>query len=42
MTLTVTLRVVSVEEMMCVTMWQGTVLMGVNHIGRDPDVTVGS
>ena len=37
---TVTHPVVSVEEMMCVTMWLVTVLMDVNHTGRDLDVTV--
>ena len=38
----VTTRVVSVEELMCVTMLLVTVLMDVNNIGKDLDVTVGS
>ena len=37
---TVTPRVVSVEEMMCVTVWLVIALMDVNHIGRDLGVMV--
>ena len=40
--MTVTTHVVSVEEMMCVTMLPVFVQMVVNTIGQDPDVTVGS
>ena len=40
MVVTVTLRVASVEEIICVTIWLVSVQMDVNHIGLGPDVTV--
>ena len=38
--MTVAFRVVSVEGMMCVTMWLVTVLMDVNNTGLEQSVTV--